>query len=128
MVFEIESEESLEEARKKANERSEKSHARNAFYFNKNRKDVKLEVGQKVYCKLASKINRGAYEVIYSGPFEVTRVLSESRFEIDKEGKRVVTNKKNLRLKINRFALLPRYHWDYLTETHWEYSMVSKTK
>ena len=102
MVFEIESEESLEEARKKANERSEKSHARNAFYFNKNRKDVKLEVGQKVYCKLASKINRGAYEVIYSGPFEVTRVLSESRFEIDKEGKRVVTNKKNLRLKINR--------------------------
>lgn len=99
-------EENLEEARRKANEKSEKSHARNAFYFNKNRKETLLQVGQMVYCKLASKLNRGNYEVIYEGPYPVTRIVSGSLFEVEKEdGKRVVTNKKNLRLKIDRLEV-----------------------
>ena len=47
-IFPSEERESLAEARVKANEKSEMSHARNAFYYNRNRKDVLLEVGQKV--------------------------------------------------------------------------------
>ena len=106
-VFQNEEEESetLEEARLRAIEKSERSHARNAFYFNKNRKDVTLEVGQWVYCKLASKLNRGAYNPIRSGPHQITRVISNTMFEIDKDGKKVVTNKKNLRLKLNRLEI-----------------------
>ena len=97
--------ETLEEAREKANERSEKNHAKNAFYYNQNRKDVRLEVGQQVYCKLASQLNRGHYETRYEGLFEVKRIVSGTRFEIEKDGKMIVSNKKNLRLRIPRLEV-----------------------
>lgn len=70
----------------------------NAFYFNRNKKDVELSVGQKVYGKLASKVNGESYGDIYEGPLEIKRMISKNRFEIDKEGKAIVANKANLRL------------------------------
>lgn len=89
-----------------ANERSNRNHARNAFYYNKNRRDVKLEEGQLVYTKLANRINRGDFEIIYEGPYRITRIVSNTMFEIEKEnGRRSITNKKNLRLKLDRLEV-----------------------
>ena len=73
-------------------------HLQNAFNYNRNRRDVELKEGQIVYCKLASKVNRENYEDIYEGPFEIKRMVSKNRFEIEKNGKTVVVNKANLRL------------------------------
>lgn len=88
----------LETARKLAVERTIKVHLQNAFNYNRNRRDVELKEGQIVYCKLASKVNRENYGDIYEGPFEIKRMVSKNRFEIEKNGKTVVVNKANLRL------------------------------
>ena len=88
----------LETARKLAVERTIKVHLQNAFNYNRNRRDVELKEGQIVYCKLASKVNRENYGDIYEGPFEIKRMISKNRFEIEKNGKTVVVNKANLRL------------------------------
>ena len=79
-------------------ERTIKVHLQNAFNYNRNRRDVELKEGQIVYCKLASKVNRENYGDIYEGPFEIKRMVSKNRFEIEKNGKTVVVNKANLRL------------------------------
>ena len=88
----------LEKAREEAVKRTIKAHVRNAFYFNRNRRDVELREGQVVYCKLASKVNRENYKEIFEGPFEIKRLLSRNRFEIEKDGVKKIVNKVNLRL------------------------------
>ena len=89
----------IEVARELANERSEKKHRENAKYYNRNRRLVKIEEGHKVYCKIANKLNRKPYNPIYEGPFEVKKVHSNSRIEI--EGKRVIVNMRNVRVALN---------------------------
>ena len=72
----------LEEARQLAYERSIAKNARNAFYYDKNRKNYKIEVGDLVYCRLKNKQNRQKLERLFLGPFKVIAKISEVIYRI----------------------------------------------
>ena len=73
---------SLEEARRIAYERSVAKNARNAFYYDRNRKNYDIQIGDLVYCRVKSKQNRKKLEKLFLGPFKVISKISDLIYRI----------------------------------------------
>lgn len=89
---------SIEEARELAYERSMASNARNAFYYNKNRKVYDIQKDDKVYFKIVGDTNRDKLDPIYVGPARVTDKLSENVLKLYFKGQLFEAHIKNVRV------------------------------
>ena len=75
-----------------------RKNAKNAFYYNKNRKNYDIQIGDYVYCRLKSKLNREKLEVIYIGPIRIIDRTSERIFRIHYGGRFRDIHVKNIRV------------------------------
>lgn len=89
---------SLDEARKLAEKRSNEKNARNAFYYDKHRKDYDIQKGDFVYCKFKSGANKEKLESFCVGPIKVVDKVSDSIFRVNYEGRFRDVHKDNIRV------------------------------
>ena len=73
----------LENDRKTALENSIKAHQQNANKYNKNKKELKLTVGDEVFVEMNNKLNRSKLDEIRQGPFKITKIISDHIIEIE---------------------------------------------
>ena len=99
--------ESLEDSRLKALENSNASHERNAQYFNRNRRDPQIELGDEVYVGGRHVLNRGNLEPKYDGPYRVLDKIGQTTVELDRGGKPTRYHVSQLRFK-GTPVLIPR--------------------
>ena len=65
---------------------------KNARRVDKNRRKIELNVGDLVYLRLSSKLNRGKLDEIRAGPFKIKEMMSDSVYEIDARRKKRENN------------------------------------
>lgn len=73
----------LEEARRQANRNSAIYHKRNKERIDRRRREHDFRVGESVYVKFTSKLNRKKLAEIRSGPYRITRAISDLVFELN---------------------------------------------
>lgn len=82
----------LEQVRKQANENSAKYHRKNKRRVDMRRREFDFSVGDKVFVKMTSKLNRPKLSEIRPGPFEIVKIISPSIFELNTGRKKKVNN------------------------------------
>ena len=69
-----------------------KSHDYNKKLFDKNRKDMKFNVGDMVYVKIENKLNRRKLDELRIGPYEIIERISNSIYRINTGHKKSESN------------------------------------
>jgi hypothetical protein len=88
--------ETLEQSRQSAFEKSQKYHKVNKEYYDAKRQNFNFKIGDLVYIKNKTKINRRKLDPIFNGPYKVIKVTSPVTYEVkisEKQNKTVhITN------------------------------------
>ena len=96
---ELHKKEDIEKDREKAFRNSEKNFLKNKKKFDVNKKEHQFKEGELVYVTNGNKLNRGKLEEIRSGPFTISKKVSNSMYKLkcNKKNKESVVNSRNLR-------------------------------
>lgn len=81
-----------EEDKRRALENTIKSHNYNKQIFDKKRRLIELNIGDLVYLENGNKLNRKKLDELRIGPFEITKKISESIYEVNTGSRKYESN------------------------------------
>ncbi|KAF7487631.1 Transposon Tf2-9 polyprotein [Sarcoptes scabiei] len=88
----------LETNRFIAFDNSMKSHEYSKLRYDANRKQLNLNVGDKIFVESGNRLNRDKLDPLFEGPYTITRIISKNIIEIMKKNKPTIVHSSQIKI------------------------------